>query len=265
MKPVQTIKLDLKEDKMSHFCKSLAVRIFMVLFILFILNTNFYSLIIANRGEEAFEDNLENGLSIKSGIIDGAGFFLKSYADSLLFLKEIEWSEPGNVDYKELSNLLGRTMDNIRNANEAYAKLKVMADAAPYSRVFIDKLTSFDYTGFQQDRSFNGTAFAAVKKYLAVGDVRGIFAHMLSAAQRILNMLRDIRASIEAEKFPALSSLWRLNQLFSETMIFGQISAEIFYEIGCGGPGGGFSKEPPGRRRQLQLLLDTTPDRNKTL
>jgi hypothetical protein len=206
----------------------------MILLILFILDTNSYSYVILNRGEEAFEDNLENGLSIKSGIIDSAGFFLKSYADGLLFLRDIERSEPGNVDYRVLNNLLDRAMDNLSKTNEAYGKLTLMVDAAPYNPVFIEKLTSFDYSGFQQARLLNGAAFTALKKYLADGDVRGIFTHMLSASQRILNMLREIRASVEAEKFPALSSLWRLNQLFSETMMFGQYAAEIFYEISEG-------------------------------
>lgn len=219
---------------MSHNYKSLAVRTFMVLLFLFILNTNFYSLIFLNRGEEAFEDNLENGLSIKSDIIDGAGFFLESYSDALLFLQAIEWSEPGNVDYNELKRLLDRTMNNLGNAYRAYAKLTVMAYAVPYNPVFIEKLTSFDYTGFQQARSLDGAAFAAVKKYLAVGDVRGVFARICSRSGRILYLLRDIRASIEAEKFPPMSSLWRLNQLLNETMLFGQYAAEVFYEISEG-------------------------------
>jgi len=216
---------------MAHHYKSLAVRICMVLLILFILNTNSNSRIILNRGDEAFEGGLKRELSIKSGIIDGAGFFLKSYSDALLLLQKIEWSEPGSPDYEELKRLVDRTASNLRNARKAYAKLTEMADAAPYNPSFIEKLTCFDYTAFQRARSIDGGTFAEVGKYLAAGDVRGIFARIYSGSGQIQDLLRDIRASLEAGKFPELSSLWRLNRLFAETMLFGQYSAEIFYEV----------------------------------
>jgi hypothetical protein len=44
-------------------------------------------------------------------------------------------------------------------------------------------------------------------------------------------MLKDIKAAVDAEKFPELPLLWRLNQKAAEIMLTGQYAAEIFYEI----------------------------------
>jgi hypothetical protein len=37
---------------------------------------------------------------------------------------------------------------------------------------------------------------------------------------------------VDAYKFPDLNSIWRLNQLFSETLLFGQYAAEVFQAVG---------------------------------
>ncbi len=38
--------------------------------------------------------------------------------------------------------------------------------------------------------------------------------------------------------------------------LFIKDGAKGFLQKFCGGPGGGFSKEPPGRRRQRKVLLE---------
>jgi hypothetical protein len=219
---------------MNQIRRPLLVKLLLVMFTLIIINESIYSRIILNRGDEAFENLNTDGKSvtIQSCIIDGAGYYMKAYSDILLFLQGIEWSTPENVNYDELKNLVTRAIDNMKNAEGVYTILEEMANATSYNPAFIEKLTAFDYSIFQQERAAEGTAFSNTRKYLAAGDVRGLFTHIKTGTGDILNMLMDIRAAFDAEKFPALSSLWRLNQLFSETMLFGQYAAEVFYEAG---------------------------------
>jgi hypothetical protein len=200
-----------------------------------IINKSSYSRIFLNRGDEAFENPNPDGKSvtIQSCIIDGAGYYMQAYSDILQFLREIEWSNPGSVNYDELKTLVNRALDNMKNAERAYATLEELANTTPYNPVFIEKLTAFDYSAFQQARAAEGTAFSNTSKYLAAGDVRGLFSHIKTGNGHIINMLMDIKASLDAGKFPELSSLWRLNQEAAEIMLTGQYAAEIFYEAGA--------------------------------
>jgi hypothetical protein len=220
---------------MNYHFRAVDLKILMLIFILFAITINSYPLIFANRGDEAFATPPYidgNSSTIQSCIIDGAGYYLKGYSDILLFLQAIEWSDPEKVNDEDLKMLVNRAIDTMKSADSVYARLKVLADATPYNMVFIEKLMAFDYIGFQRSRSAYGSAFNATWKYLSTGDVRGLFAHIKAGTDYILTMLLDIKASLDAGKFPSLSSLWRLNQKSWEIMLTGQYAAEIFYETG---------------------------------
>jgi hypothetical protein len=218
---------------MNRNAKQSAVKLVLVIFTLFVINMSLYPRIILNCGDESFENPNPDGRSvtIQSCIINGAGYYMKSYSDILLFLQEIEWSNPGNVNYDELKTIINRALDNMKNAEGAYSNLEELANNTPYNPVFIEKLTAFDYRAFQQARAAYGIDFIVTRIYLSAGDVRGMFAHIKSGTGQVLNMLREIKAALDAEKFPELSSLWRLNRKASEIMLTGQYAAEIFYEI----------------------------------
>jgi hypothetical protein len=216
---------------MNRKFRPLTVKFILGVFILFLSYFNLYSYVIFNRGDEAFAGNSGDNI-IGSCIIDGGGYFLKAYSDALIVLQRIEWWDTLNPDYNELSSALSSAIANMRNANEAYLRLKMAADNTPYNPVFVGKLISFNYNEFQESRALEGNSFNIAKSYLAAGNVRGIFTHLLSGTEQILNLLTDIKTSADAGKFPDLSSLWRVNRLFSETMLAGQYAAEIFYEAG---------------------------------
>lgn len=218
---------------MNRSVKPLVVKIFVFITILFTVNINLLSLIIANAGDEAFEKprpELRN-ITIQSCIVDGAGYYLKSYSDILLFLQEIEWSNPENVNYDELKTLVNRAIENMKNVEFTYANLEELANATPYNPFFIEKLTSFDYRAFQHARAAYNITFMFTRIYLSAGDVRGLFAHIKAGTGQILSMLKDIKSAVDAEKFPELPILWRLNQKAAEVMQTGQYAAEIFYKI----------------------------------
>ncbi len=211
----------------------LVVKIFVVIAIILTVNINLLSLIIANAGDEAFENPNPEGrnMTIQSCIVDGAGYYMNSYSDILLLLQGVEWSTPGNVNYNELKTIINRALDNMKNAEYVYSNLLELANTTPYNPGFIEKLTSFDYRAFQQARAAYGIDFIITRIYLSAGDVRGLFAHIKAGTGNILNMLKYIKSALDAEKFPELSALWRLNRKTSEIMLTGQYAAEIFYEI----------------------------------
>lgn len=220
---------------MNHQTQPLALKLLFSVVIILHLYSNLFSYVFLNRGDEAFENPNPEGKSatIQSCIIDGAGYYMKAYSDILLFLQGIEWSTPVNVNYDELKNLVTRALDNMKNAEGSYANLEELANYNPYNPVFIEKLRAFDYSAFEQARAAEGTAFSNNRKYLAAGDVRGLFTHIKKGTGHIINMLMDIKAALDAGKFPELSGLWRLNQEAAEIMLTGQYAAEIFYEAGA--------------------------------
>ncbi len=70
-----------------------------------------------------------------------------------------------------------------------------------------------------------------MEKFLGKGDVRGFFGRLLSDTDEILIKLYSIKVMVEADVFPDLSTLWRVNQDYAETILFGQFAAEVFYEV----------------------------------
>lgn len=206
-------------------------KIFIVLFFLLMLNVKSYSYVIANYGECGFNDEGEKSLPISYYIVESAGYFLKSHSDILLFLDRVEMSEINDIDYKELRDILYRAIENMEKAKEAYYVLKQKLDATPYNQVMINYLLSFDYNGFLYERGLISEIFKEVETFLVKGNVRGIYDRLLKNTEKILDKLYLIKDSVDADTFPNISILWRVNQYYIETLLFGQYSAEVLKSI----------------------------------
>ncbi|MCP5107333.1 MAG: hypothetical protein GY950_28360 [bacterium] len=149
----------------------------------------------------------------------------------MLFLNKVEISELNGIDYNELGVIINRAVENMEQAKAHYVNLKQAADRTPYNQEVISLLVSFDYKTFKKERGLNSAVFRYVKKYLRRGDVRGVFSRLLAKTGVILDKLYRVKEYTDSEKFPELSLLWRLNQDYSETILFGQHAAEIFQTI----------------------------------
>lgn len=193
-----------------------------------ILSLHSYSLIISNRGGEAFEHPGEQD-PVEMLIIEGAAYFLQSQADFLAFLNRVEMSELKGMNYDEVEELLGRAMTNMEAARDAYLRLNKTANATPYKMAAIDRLKAFDYDGFQRECQLNPDLFGKVRRLLAFGNVRGVFKILSIKTGRILNNMRQLKQDVGARRFPNLKRTWRLNHLFLETKLFGQYAAQVFY------------------------------------
>jgi hypothetical protein len=173
----------------------------------------------------------ENKSTINNHVIEGCGYFLNAYSDILILLNRVELSDLQGIDYEELKKIVDNSVSNMNNARAAYSSLVEMAVSTPYIPGSIQKLKNFDYDGFQREHRLNGIIFKDVVSYLEKGEVRGIYYRLLVDIEKILNNLYTIKSVIDSETFPEISTLWKINQACSETILFGQYAAEIFYNI----------------------------------
>ncbi len=205
-------------------------KLFIGAFIIWALNSYSFAYIWANYSDCAFSETCEekSTSTIKTYVIEGAGYFLSSHSDSLLFLNRIEVSELKGIDYGELQEIMKKAISNMKGAKESYTALTELAQASPYNAAFIQRLLDFDYDSFKKGNNLNGVIFADVKGYLGKGDVRGFYSRLLLDTGKLLKSLNLIKTTVDAEKFPGISELWRLNDNFSKTLLFGQYAAEIF-------------------------------------
>ena len=201
-----------------------------ILFALIILslNLNSFSLIVANWFEIVYNDDDEKIAPIKSMIVEGAGNYLTAYSDYLLFLNRVELSGENNPGYDEMQTLLNRCLEKLQRAKTAYLSINQTALNTPYNLEVIYRLIFFNYDLFQWERGLNPNIFKEVKKYLSTGNVNGIFDRLLSASETLILKVTALKDTVNASKFPDLYTVWRVNQMFSETLLFGQYAAEVF-------------------------------------
>lgn len=170
----------------------------------------------------------DTGSQLKTYVVESAGYFLKSHAAYQEFLNRVEMSDINGVDYKELREILYSTIENMENASVAYSNLKTASEKIPYNRKMIKKLKKFDYDGFRAKYGLLSTTFAKVRKLLRKGDVPGLDAAVLDNMDTILSKLYEIKAAVDKDQAPEIALLWRANQDFIETQLFGQYVSEVF-------------------------------------
>ena len=215
--------------------------------ILLVINVSLMSHIVANYSPNAYcvpgvdcstDSSQNNGESMSTGaseltnyVVRGGGYLLNAHSNMMGFLNKIEMSELQGTDYNALSKSLGQTISELEKSRDTYMVLVEISKETAYNPVFISKLKTFDYFGFMQRSGCNRCTFMDVYWYLAWGDVNGIYAHLLNNIEGLLDDLYRIKGYVDARQFPEISMLWKAGRKFSETYQFGQISAEIFYEI----------------------------------
>ena len=222
--------------------KQLGLKIFLGILILLMVNVYSHSRWLSNKGNEFYEPDSSGSSqslkattctdnTIRTNIIVGAGNFLNSHSSMLLLLNKIEMSDLNGVDYNDLRDTLYRVIDSMEGAKEAYTALTQKAEITPYNQAKIDLLISFDYTGFQEARDLNSILFKKVEEYLGNGDVTGYFGQVLSAMEAILEKLYQVKNTLDNDQLPVNLKLWRLNRIYSKTLLFGQYAAEVFYAV----------------------------------
>lgn len=223
---------------MNKFLSSKALKIVLIVCLILGINSSLLSYVIFNRGDELFITNNpptsynSSSTTIQKCIIHGAAIFLDSYAHTLSFLRAVEMSDITGIDQEELKSQIGQAVKGMAVARDTYKTLYKIAGVTPYNPDMVERLMAFDYDTFRESKGLSTAVFAEVATFLKKGDVRGVFGKLLSGNETILKMLIGIQADVDCGKFPYIEKLWRINDIFIDTMRFGQYTAEVFYAIG---------------------------------
>jgi hypothetical protein len=214
---------------MKQTSKTVVFRLFFVIFILGLCHIQGNARFIANHSEIGFVESGRTG--IRQDVVEAAGGFLKSHSDFLLILNKIEMEEINGIDYAELQHIIYNAVIHMEVARAKYNGLIQLVEDTPYHQPTITVLMGFDYASFQESKGLRNVIFDEVKTYLSSGDVRGLYHQLLVNTQSILDQLTVIKSFVDAGVIPENADLWKLNQAYSETLIFGQYAAEIFYDV----------------------------------
>ena len=211
-------------------------QILLLLLALTLFTGQIFAIVYANRSCAAYDDCEGEGFSgsgetIGQLTVQGAGYFLKSYSAFLLFLQKVEMAELNGANYQEMQAVLNTAIDNMENAANTFDKLVQTAKERPYNPVVIDKLRNFDYQRYMRDNGLNRVVFMKVKGFLAKGDVTGAYMKLKADMEDIARQMHTVKQAVDANIFPDISQLWRINQAFGNNMAFGQNMAEVFMNL----------------------------------
>lgn len=168
---------------------------------------------------------------IDRSIEQGAAAYLNAYSAYLSFLNRVELSGENSLDYTESVKILEDSLQNIKSAKAAYYQLVAAAETTPYNRVVLAQLAAFDYDGYMKAQGLDSYIFKKVRAYLQPGNITGAYILTYTRVKEIESMLTSIKATLVLKITPALQDLWKVNELFAGTLLFGQYTARVFSEI----------------------------------
>jgi hypothetical protein len=219
--------------------KSLSIITLLMVWLVFMFSVNLNALMFGNESDKAYSPPppAPNGtasissITLRQLIADGGSRFFKSagYIDQSFSL--VESAEVTGPDYMGLQKNLNAAISYLEQSRTTYLQLKNHAAVIPYNQEVISKLLNFDYDSFQQENDLFPVIFEKVKGFLAVGNVTGIYNEFYSYTGCILDLLYLLKKDIDAGIFPNLSTIWSVNQKYSEIKLFGQYVARVFFSI----------------------------------
>lgn len=212
--------------------------------ILILLQVNSYSFWTENGSQIIFytgtvspitkkDINGVSGINLETYIIKSASSFLESYSYTLQYMKKTESMPLDGVNPVELKTLLVNALESMKHANECYVNLKNAADKMSYNPGVIEELKNFSYEGYLKSNSqyLNKELFREVKSYLFYGDIRGVYRKSVSDTAKIMVILNRLITATDEGIIPSLEDTWKVNQLYSQSLLFGQYVAQIFDKI----------------------------------
>jgi hypothetical protein len=215
--------------------KTIKIIIITTVFVFVAFSFNMYGFYVLNQGCKVFPNQCPNAndgdylsnqkINIGQLIIHAAGSFLQSTSDYQIVLKKIELTETGVIDS------IGQAIKNMANANSLYFEIWNTSLSLEYDPLAIDKLSQFDYIGYQIENNLNPVIFQRVENFLRQGNVREIFQKVFDDSSKILKTLKEIQARLESGKKVDISDYWRLNQLYLDFALFGQYCSEVFVNL----------------------------------
>lgn len=217
---------------MIYQIKRFCVVVITVFVIYCIFNSISYARIAFNWRECIETTGCIDGITnANTYIIESTGNFLTAHSTYQAFLNRVEIAEFNGCNYNELRSILYNAIEKMEKAKAAYSNFKNVADKMPKNPDMIDKLIKFDYDHFRINHGLLEPIFVSVKALLSKGDINGLDTLALSNMDSIIIKLYEVKISVEKDQLPDISLLWRLNQDFATTHLFGQYVSEILKNI----------------------------------
>jgi len=193
-----------------------------------------FSAYVSNTTEIAFGGG-NNGSSTTNEevgclIIQGAEQFLDAYQNTLVVMQYTENQQASKAASAEIDTALSGSLTAVKSAIVTYEKLIECSKSIPYNPTVIDQLKKFDYTGFLKSNEgyVNPVIFDIVTGYLSAGDIRGLYARLKSGFEGIAALLEKISLVINSGQPTPIEDIWKLNQSFSQTLLTGQYTSQVF-------------------------------------
>jgi hypothetical protein len=226
---------------MDNKVKTLILRCFIGLFIISIASNAAFALVWQNWREcvsspgcsctLTLQVTAETTTTLKTYVVESAGYFLKSHTAFQQFLYCLEMSESSGADSADLKSTLYSAIENMEKAKAAYTNLKFASEKIPYNQEMIDQLLKFDYESFRVKNGLNEPIFEKLRVFLGKGDIAGFDTAVIANMDDISNKLYAIKASVDKGLTPEIALPWRTNQAYAEAQLFGQYMSEVFRDI----------------------------------
>jgi len=226
---------------MNNKVKNLILKCFAVLFIISINSSAAFAYVWGNWRECAsapgcsctltLQVKQETTPTLKTYIVESAGYFLKSNAAYQEFLYCVEMSESKGIESADFKNAIYNAIDNMEKAKAVYSNLKTASEKIPYNREMIDQLMKFDYDGFRIKNGLNEPIFERLSTFLSRGDIAGFDDAVIANMDAILIRLYEIKGVVDKGLAPEIMIVWRIYQSYSEAQLFGQYMSEVFRDI----------------------------------
>lgn len=189
-----------------------------------------FGLIKLNYTHGAFNGPDTNG--IKEIIKSGASAYMRSFSHFQYFLALIEQTaDSDNVLFSSMVWRLDQAIDEMRSANTLYNQLVDFSETEKVNPKVIKDLETFNYDSYLSQTSLNMDIFNQVKSLLSQGDIAGIYQEMVDRTAKMLILLKTLKEVLGTNSIPPLNDMWRLNQSYCETMLYGQYVAEICFIV----------------------------------
>lgn len=196
-----------------------------LMFLVFFLAANLNAGICLNNIDDVFPPppvtEESSSSSIKELMIEGASFFMQSYASATLLMYEYEIGEKGYFNFTSSINHVSEAIEKLEAARKKYSEALNQALYREYIAEKVSKLKSFDYTKHASDEGLNSDMATKVAGYLSKGDVRGIYTKNLNYIDSIIATLKSIKNNLTEGVKPQIELYWTLTRSYSDTMMFG--------------------------------------------
>ena len=208
-------------NRKKHYLPGQVFLMFLLLFMAAYLNAG----ICLNNIDDVFPPPpvTEGGSSssIKELMIEGASYFMQSYASATLLMYEYEIGEKGYFNFTSSLNHVSEAIEKLEAARKKYSEALDLAVYREYISEKVTQLKTFDYSNHANDEGLNSEMATKVAGYLSKGDVRGIYTKNLNYIDSIMTTLNSIKNNLTEGVKPQIELYWTLTRSFSDTMMFG--------------------------------------------